>query len=475
MKQTLLLAFISIALCLWFFAVANNEIAAQEQLAHTIAAKVTTLIETKWYETQTVVTLLRRVATTKYAQNPQRKQLLLQVAKILEWKKTSLSVNEEEAPVYYYKDNTIRKYIPSTQQKTEIISVQGVSHVDVYEDMLVYAQDQEGFVWNSDIFTYDMRTKQTQRITEKNNMASYTPYFIDDGKKIVYIRRVFANNTLWWWSVWSIDANGDTETAEEIVAATYKKENFADCDFSEENEPWYLGLLQIRVQNNILQYNEVIGCSAYAGTHIARTRIRLDGQGFFTDKFHEQNAFVYDDRTLYRTAWDPLFLADGSFVVNRFPPDPLARESIAYVDAQQNIQNILYDQRDNDYVWKPFSQMRMEDIQKIKGEIWWLYRVYCNFHDRQYNPQWLDVFFGDKYILYKTDLAWKIVPEKLIQWQEIFVDSMEGDRQHLSDIFFAGEYVIYTISKNGKDSIYVFNIDTQETLLVDDNVRNVVE
>lgn len=135
MKQTLLLAFISIAVCFWFFAVANNEIAAQEQLAQTIAAKVTTLIEAKWYETQTVVTLLRRVATTKYAQKPERKQLLLRIATIVAWEKDTDATLQE-----FSISDTKYKIVSKWQQSVfEFLQENSVTANPQYDKLIFYS------------------------------------------------------------------------------------------------------------------------------------------------------------------------------------------------------------------------------------------------------------------------------------------------------------------------------------------------
>ncbi|MFZ2189150.1 MAG: hypothetical protein WAV73_06335 [Candidatus Moraniibacteriota bacterium] len=169
----------------------------------------------------------------------------------------------------YRLGNNIILTDPENGQERIVFSSDRLIDFDYSHDgkYLVYSLREDGFSGNADIYFLEVANGKTVRLTEKNNIASFSPKIYADGKKVAYLRRTFdeKRGKLRDGEIWRIDASGEAASSVKLFGDESKSwfeldPNTRCCVCGADDEPYVpesmLELSAISEDGNFISYRE---------------------------------------------------------------------------------------------------------------------------------------------------------------------------------------------------------------------------
>lgn len=213
------------------------------------------------------------------------------------------------------------------------------------QNFLVYSLKETGFEGNSDIYFKNLTGGQTIRLTEKNDISSFSPRIFPDNSKVAYVERVYnpTTKTLSDGEIWLINSDGNAKSSKKLFVSDKIEglETEQYCASDEKKKSVKIGIEEISPDGNVMSYWKKQWAPECSGFWKMPYFSKLDGNNFLTEKFKQQNTFNFDiqvgNQKIFNWEVNKIFwLADGSFIVGQRAPIPIEGESIYYFDKDQN-------------------------------------------------------------------------------------------------------------------------------------------
>ncbi len=264
------------------------------------------------------------------------------------------NISVSEKVVAYKLGNNLILFEPLTKTKVKILSNKNLIDFDLSKDkkFIAYSLKEEGFNNNSDIYLKNLETGNVTRLTPKDNIASFNPKILPGNNKVLYVRREYnpSTGTLSDGEIWIIDSNGNIKTSKKLFSSSEIEglEAEEDCVSEEEKRSVKIGIYDVSPDGKALFYWKKDWGAECSGLWKYPHFSNLDGSDFFTERFIQQNIFLFDfsGEEKKKFNWEPykiVWFSDGSFVVGQSAPIPIAGESIYYYDKDQNKQWEIFD------------------------------------------------------------------------------------------------------------------------------------
>ncbi|NMC51825.1 hypothetical protein GYA54_03805 [Candidatus Kuenenbacteria bacterium] len=364
-----------------------------------------------------------------------------------------------EGVVYKKGDSLISLDFKTGEKTNMILNNPDLIDFDLSEDNNWVARSfkESGFDGNSDITLYNMESSGVKRLTQKNDIASFNPKVSSANNKVLYVRRTYDSVTsqLSDGEIWSINLDGDIDSSKKLFSADIISNLATEtCVSEEEKKSVKIGIYDVSPDGKSVAYwKKGIGAEC-SGLWQYPYYSNIDGTDFLTEKFKQQNIFVYENKNynwdIYKINWQ----SDGSFVVGNQGPIPFSSESIYYYDASQNKKWGIIDAYKKDYR-DYFSQVFLLDAHKLKDDtILLVYKLYFNQWDNSYYEQ--GKFVGEKYLWKKIKIGTDLVPNDLMTGKLIFASEGMDQLDRISDIKISDDDSSLLYVRKISDSQYGF-------------------
>ncbi len=316
-------------------------------------------------------------------------------------------VEEISAKVLYKKGTNLILFDPESKEKTIVLSPTELMDFDLSNDekFVVYSLRETGFEGNFDIYLKNLETGKITRLGQKNNIASFNPKILPDNSKVLYVRREYDSLTGKFsdGEIWIINSNGNIESSKKLFIADKIEglEIEEYCASEEEKRSVKIGIYDISPDGKTLAYWKKNWSDECSGLWQYPYFSNLDGRDFFSEKFEQQNTFIFDTKQFYWEVHEIFWFNDGSFVVGQSAPIPIAHEAIYYYDKNQNKKWEIFDsfkQKAREYDTQVFIN---DIIRKDSNHFVVAYGAYKRLKDKKYFVE--ELILGDKIDLANLD------------------------------------------------------------------------
>jgi len=324
----------------------------------------------------------------------------------------SETAKEVFAKVLYRKGDNLILFNPLSKEKTTILSHIEIIDFDLSNDgkFIAYSLRETGFEGNSDIYLKNLETGKITRLGQKNNIASFNPKILPDNSKVLYVRREYSPSTgkLSDGEIWIIDSNGDIESSKKLFSSLKIEglETEEYCASEEEKKSVKIGIQNISPDSKTLVYWKKNWGAECSGLWQYPYFSNFDGSDFFTEKFKQQNTFIFDTPHWEQKEfnWEPhkiFWFSDSNFVIGQSAPIPIAGEAIYYYDKDQNKKWEIFDSFKQN-ARKYDTQVSIDGIlKKDHNDFIIVYNAYKRAKDIKYFVE--NIKFGEKIDLANLD------------------------------------------------------------------------
>jgi len=376
-------------------------------------------------------------------------------------------INYEAGKFLYKQGEDLYLYNPETENKTKVVSSEGIIDFDLSDDgkVVAYTLEEEGFEGNSDIFIKNIDSGKIDRLTEKNDIACLDPVILPDNEQILYVKREYDVDAekLSDGEVWIMDADPDSPYAEQLsVSVDFSdfSEN-KDCISEDEIKSRKIGVIDSSPDGEMFSFWKKDYGPECSGLAKFPYFADIEGEKIFDSSFHDQNKFEIDlngDGDLSNRVWDVyevFWLSNDAFIVDNRAAYPISGESIYYYDDDMNKKWAIFDTFEQSEKYRDVH-INLVDI-KERGDDKYIV-VFSAYNQGDYFDYYVETLeFGEQ-----IDL-------ESLEDMKPFVKNEYGE-EHLevSQMALLSESVIVYM-KNGEgglNNLYLYNLDKDVEKLV---------